>query len=151
MSAQRAFFFRADAQDGVARSLIQSVGFEFDANALPDLERMAQHQIFRFSIDGAALPCRRNPGGTNLDATIHAVDVHEAGAADHFPGAALNGSKDHGLAALLFVESLRDDLLKVLFRFHAVGNPLEDVIDAILRDIPEELGVVWTNRFKTND
>src|SRR5580704_10719665 len=93
--AQDAFFFRADAEDRVARSLIQSVGLEFDEQALPDFESVAQHEVLGFGVDGSALPRRGDPGGADFHSAVDSVDVHEAGAADHLPGTILDSGKRH--------------------------------------------------------
>src|SRR5262249_25696631 len=54
MFPQGAFFFGSKPQDGTPRALIQRVGLELHAKALPDFKGMAQHQIFRFGVDYGA-------------------------------------------------------------------------------------------------
>src|ERR1039458_8152709 len=53
---------------------------------------------------------------------IDAVDVHEASAADHQPGTALDGCKHDRLAAFLLVKGLLHETLKVFARLYAVVN-----------------------------
>src|SRR6185312_4172049 len=50
---QRAFFFCANAQNGIARLLIERVSLQFDANAVADLEGVLKHQEFRFGVAGS--------------------------------------------------------------------------------------------------
>ena len=58
MAAKRALFFRADAENRVARFLVQRIGFQFDPNASPDFKGVAQHQIFRFGVHCACAATR---------------------------------------------------------------------------------------------
>src|SRR5580704_18582798 len=148
--AQRAFFFRADAKNCVARFFVQRVGLEFDANASPDFEGMAQHQIFGFGIDHRALPWDCDPGRADLDAAVGAIDIHEACAADHAAGGALDRGEDHRLTPLLLGESFLDEALKIFRSFHGVGNPAEDVFEVVLRYIPEKFRRFPANGFQAN-
>ena len=150
MAAQRAFFFRADAQDGVARSLIERVGLEFETKAVPDFEGVAQHKIFRLGINCGAVPGWRNPSGADFDAAIGAVEVHEARAADYFCGASFNGCEDYRIATLLFGESFFDNALKVFKGVESVREPLEDIVDIVPGDIPENFGVAAAQRVEAN-
>ena len=82
MPAQRAFFFGANAENGVTGFLVERVGLQLDAETSPDFKGVSQHQVFGLGVDGGALPGGCDPGGTDLDPPVDAVDVHEAGAAD---------------------------------------------------------------------
>lgn len=150
MAAQGAFFLCAEAQDRVARSLIERVGFEFDAKAIPDLEGVPQHEILGPGIDGSSVPGWCDPGGADFDAAIIAIDVHEARAADHFFRAPLDGGEDYRFATLLLGQSFFDNALKVLQRVHAVREPLENIVDIILSNFPEYFGVAAAQRFEAN-
>lgn len=150
MSPQRAFLFRSDAQNCIARFLIQRICLELHPNAFPNFKRVPQHQIFRLSIDGRALPCRRDPGGPDLDPPVNAIDVHKARAADHTAGTALYRCKHHRLSAFLLLERLVNQALKVFRRFHGIGNPAKNVFQIRLRNFPEELGVLAAHRLETN-
>jgi predicted enzyme related to lactoylglutathione lyase len=57
----------------------------------------------------------------------------------------------YGYAALLFAEGFVDDLLEVVARLHAVGNPLEDIVQRILGRAPEQFYMFGTNRFQADD
>src|SRR5579872_6360540 len=58
---QRSFFLRADSQDRIPGLLIQRVGLEFHADALPLFKRVPEHEVLRVRIDSGALPERRDP------------------------------------------------------------------------------------------
>src|ERR1700684_3667107 len=46
MAAKRAFFFGADAENRIARLLIERVCLQLDSHAFPDFEGVPQHEIF---------------------------------------------------------------------------------------------------------
>src|SRR5208282_3410451 len=150
VAAQCAFFFRADAENCVARFFVERVGLEFDANASPHFEGVSQHQIFGFGVDRGALPWYRDPGRADLDAAVVAVDIHKASAADHAAGCTLDRGKDYRLTALLLGESFLDEALKIFRSLHRVGNPAEDVFQVVLRYLPEKFGVFPANRLQAN-
>lgn len=108
MAAERTFLFRSDPKDGVARFMIQSVGLEFYADALPDFEGMPQHQVFCFGVHGCALPGRSDPRGSDFYPAVGAIDIHEAGAANRTAGTPFHGRKDDGIAAALLIEGFVD-------------------------------------------
>src|SRR5712671_1629923 len=151
MPAQRSFFNRADAEDGVPRFLIQSVCLQFDAKAFPDFEGVPQHQVFSFSIYSGALPGWRNPGGTDLDSAVGAVDIHEARTANHASRAALDGCKYHRFAAFLFRQSLIHHMSEIFLRFHAIRNPLKNIVEGVLRSFPEEFRMFLANWFEAHN
>ena len=51
MPPQSTFLFCADAQNRVARLLVQSIGLEFHPHALPHFKSVPQHQVFRLGIN----------------------------------------------------------------------------------------------------
>ena len=82
---QCAFFFRADAKNGVARLLIERVGLQFDADAVADSRRRAE-------ASGISLRCYRrcaarqgDPGGSDLGFAVRDIDIHKTRAADDEP------------------------------------------------------------------
>src|SRR3977135_3302488 len=77
--AEGSIFAGSDAQDRSPRALIERVGLQLHANALKCFEGMAQQQIFRFRVDGAALPLPRHPCPANLQAMMNAVNIAIAG------------------------------------------------------------------------
>ena len=52
------FFNRAQSKHCIPRLLIQNIGLELDSHAVPHIERVAKHQIFRFGIDVSPLKMR---------------------------------------------------------------------------------------------
>src|SRR5580658_8392319 len=113
VAAECALFFGADAENRVARLLVQRIRFQFNPRASPDFKGMAQHQVFRFGVDRRALPRRRDPGRADLDSPVDAVDVHEPRAANYAPRSAFDRGKHNRLAALLFGEGFVDQPLEV--------------------------------------
>ena len=142
MFAEGAFFLCAEAEDGVAGFLIQCVGFEFDAQALPDFEGVAQHQVFGFGVDGGALPGGSDPSGTDFHAAVGAVDIHESRAADYALRIALDGGEDDGFAAVLLGERFFDQALEIFGRLHGIRDPAENVVESVFGGFPEELGML---------
>ena len=59
--AQDAFFFRADAQNRGARLGVLRVHVELDADTVQLLERMTEHEEFRFRIQRGALEVGAEP------------------------------------------------------------------------------------------
>ncbi len=151
MPAQRAFFFRAEAQYRVARPVIQRVRFQFDSEALPDFKGMPQHQIFCLRVDCGALPGWGDPRRTNLDSAIGTIDVHEASTADHASGASLDRCEYHRFAAFLLAQCFLTRCLKSSARLHAVGNPMKDVIERVFGDVPELFRMFVANGLQTNN
>ncbi len=131
----------------MARFLIERIGLQFHANASPDFEGVTQHQILCLSIYRRALPRWSDPGRTNFYSAIGAIDVHEAGAADDAAGF-LRGGEDDGFAALLFRAGRCDEAIEVFASAHRVGNPAEDIVEMILRHIPELGGMMGANRLQ---
>jgi hypothetical protein len=88
--AERPFFFRADAEDRVARLLVECVGLELDADAAERFERVGQQQELRFGVRGGALKGGRDPGPADLEAAIGCRDVRVTSAANHAIGSAID-------------------------------------------------------------
>src|SRR6202451_2593443 len=149
--AQCALFFRAEAEDGVARSLIEGICFQLDPHTFPGLECVPEHQVFCFRVDRSAMPGRHDPGETNLHAAIDAVDIHKSGAADDPPRTTLNGCKYDRLAAPLLVKGLLNHKLKVLAGLQAVRKPFENIIERMLGNLPECPSVFALNRFQSHN
>src|SRR5207249_3514780 len=80
--AERAFLLGADAQNGLARTLVQRVRLDLDADAAQRLESVPQHQVFRLGVDRGALPRAGDPRPADFDAAVRAVDVSVARRAD---------------------------------------------------------------------
>ena len=51
----------------------------------------------------------------------------------------------------LLVKNLLNETLKVIARFHAVGNPLEDVVESVPGNFPEDLGVLAAYGFESDN
>jgi len=75
--AQHPVQFRAQPFDGGATLLIEEVGSEFHRNAIQLLERMGQQQQLALGVQGTALHAFSIPGGTDFQAPIDRVDMHE--------------------------------------------------------------------------
>src|SRR4051794_13259415 len=56
--AQSPLLDRTDAEQRVARTLVEGVGLELDAQGAKRVERVAHHQQLRLGIDRTALPAR---------------------------------------------------------------------------------------------
>lgn len=151
MAAEGSFFFRAEAKNRIARFLVEGVGLELDTDASPDLEGVAQHEIFRLGVDCGALPGWCDPGRTDFHTAIRAVDVHETRAADDASGGALDSGENHGFAALLLVESFIDEPVKIFQSSDRVGNPAKNVFQVVAGDVPEEIGVFAADRLEADD
>src|SRR5580704_602634 len=151
MAAKSSLFFRANAQDRVARLLIQRIRFQFQANALPDFKRVAEHEVFRFCVDCGTLPRRSDPGGSDFDAAVHAIDIHEACTAYSPSGLALDRGEDDGLSTFLFIERFIYQLAKVFSGSDGIGNPAEYIFEIVPGDIPEQFRMLKADGFKAND
>ena len=148
--AESAFFFRAETKDGVAGFFVEGVGLQFDADTVPEFEGVTQHQKFCFGVDRGALPRGSNPGRTDFQAAVGAVDVHETRAANDAIGIVLDSGEDDGIAPVLFGEGLFDDLRKILGTAYLVRDPTEDVVERIFSYVPEINCVIAAQRFKAN-
>lgn len=149
--AKRAFFFCADAENGVPRLLIERVGLELDTNALADIECVLEHEELRFGITGGTLPGGGDPGGSDFSFAVGDVDVHEASAADDRARGALDGGEDDGLSGVLFGEGTVHVAVEVVGRLHGIGDPAENVGKIVFGGFPEERFMVGTERFETDD
>jgi len=59
--AGRCLLRGAEAEDCIARGLVQCVGLELDAHAAPSVSSVPQHEVLGLSVDHRALPRRRDP------------------------------------------------------------------------------------------
>ena len=66
MGAENAFEFAADPFNRCAGALVALIGVEADAEHLPDLERVSQHEQLGFSIGAGANGGAGQPGVANL-------------------------------------------------------------------------------------
>ena len=99
--AKDAFLDCADALDGISGTAIHGIGFQLHAHALERLEGVAEHQELGFGVDGRALEIAGDPGGTDFDAVVGAIDIHVARAADRLIGLAVYSGKRECGAGLL--------------------------------------------------
>ena len=97
------------------------------------------------------MPRGRDPGGTNFHSSVDAVDVHKASASNYASGCALNCGKYHGFAAFLLGEKFFQEAFEILQRFHAVGNPAEDIVKRVFRGLPKEFRMITPNRLQADD
>lgn len=118
---------------------------------MADFEGVLEHQEFRFGVAGGALPGGSDPGGTDFNFAIRAVDVHEACAADDGPRGALEGGEDDGLSGMLLGEGPLHVAMEIVGRLHGIGNPAKDVGKIVLRGFPEEAFVLRAKRFEADD
>src|SRR6266705_2269760 len=84
-TAEDAFLFRAQTQNGRAGLLIEDVGNELDTIAGPVLERVSQQQQLAFSVYHGALCTQGQPGVADGYASISRSDVTETRSTDN-PG-----------------------------------------------------------------
>ncbi len=102
--AQGAFINCADPLQGVLRLLVPVVGLEFDPDAAERLERMGQHQVFRFGVDRGALVARVQPGAADFDARVLGVDGHVAGRARDLAAGDIDGDEGQVDAFFLIIQ-----------------------------------------------
>jgi hypothetical protein len=148
---KRTFFFCPDAENGVSRLLIQSIGFQFDTNAVADFEGVLEHQEFRFGVAGGTLPGGGDPSRSDFDLAVWGINVHEPRAADHGPRGALDGREDDGLSSMLLSESAVHVAMEIVRGLHGIRNPAKDVGEIVLGGLPEEGLVLGAKRFKSDD
>jgi len=140
MLAQRAFFFRANPQDGIARllvkaSVLSSTRMHFHtSNACRSIRYFAS----------VLIPVRCQASA------IDTVDVNEAGTADDLLRAAFECGEDHRLAAFLFLKGFFDEPLKIGNGSHGIGNPSENVLKIALGCFPEKVRMLVANRHQAN-
>ena len=126
--AERAFLLGADAQNGLARTLVQRVRLELDADAAQRLESVPQHQVFRLGVDRGALPRAGDPRPADFDAAVRAVDVSVARRADGPARGALDRGERQGRARGLLRERRLDIRAHLLRRADGSGNPAPQVL-----------------------
>jgi len=77
---QDTFFHRAQSKHCRPGLIVEHVGLELYPHAVPDVERMSEHQVLRFGVHIGSLKRRRDPRPADLHPAIHWIDVAEASA-----------------------------------------------------------------------
>src|SRR3546814_13871363 len=80
--AEDPFLGRTDALQRAPRLVVERIGLELDAHQAQRLERVAQHQILRFSVDPRVLIPPPQPGPPYLCAPMARIERHKPRAPD---------------------------------------------------------------------
>src|SRR2546430_6215919 len=94
-------FFCAESKDRGTRSLVERVRLELDPQTTQRLERVAQHEVLGLGVHSRPLPRLRNPGPSDLDASIGQIDVPESRRSDDALRRAVDRHEGQRDAALL--------------------------------------------------
>src|SRR5262249_21569872 len=124
---EHALLDSADAQHGVARAAIQDVGLELDAHAAQRLERVAEHQVLGLGADVRALIRATDPGPSDPDRAVVAVDVPETRRAGDVTARLVHGRERERTPLRLLVQRGLDVGPQLLARAHAVGGPAPEI------------------------
>jgi hypothetical protein len=89
MAAQDTVLLGAEALDGSAALMVEEAGAEFHGNALEVFKGMGKQEKFTLGVNARALNAFSVERGTDFDALVHGIDVHEGGHAESFASTCL--------------------------------------------------------------
>src|SRR3546814_3091347 len=114
--AEDPFLGRTDALQRAPRLVVERIGLELDAHQAQRLERVAQHQILRFSVDRRALMRRRQPGPADLGATMAMIERTKTRAADDLPACDVDLHKWQGRTRVAGRQNTIDEMANAFGR-----------------------------------
>jgi glyoxylase-like metal-dependent hydrolase (beta-lactamase superfamily II) len=126
--AERAFLASADAQNCRAGAIVERVGLQLHAHTLEYFEGVAQQEVFGLGVDGGALPLVGDPGPSDFQAMVHALDAGIARGTNYAAAGFLEQRKRQGGSGGLLLERGLDIGAHLLRRAHRSRNPLPEVV-----------------------
>lgn len=128
MLPENPFLLTADAQDRVAGSLVQLIGFQHHTDASQRLEGVLRHQILRLRVNYGSLPRARDPGSAYLHVLVRLVNIHVAGAAYHPARASFDSRKGQCGSIGLALERGPNIIRHIVPIPHLDRNPAPEVL-----------------------